>query len=262
VATIVLIHGSWHGGWCWQKLVPLLRHHGHDVYTPTLTGMGERSHLLGEQADIERHIRDILQFLFYEGLRDVIMVGHSYGGVIISGVAEQAADRIARLVYLDAFIPRDGDSLFSMRPPEFANYFRDRAEKEGDGTLLPALPPEEFGVRDPEDVAWMRPRLCPVRLETFADPVRVPTAAAERLARSYIFCTESGFGAEAERAKQEGWDYYELQTGHDPMVTMPHELSAVLLSCALGDEARSPNASHDELREQHKSRHDQPPRLA
>ena len=228
MATFVLVHGSWHGGWCWRKLTPLLRQQGHEVYTPTLTGMGERSHLLTEQAGIETHVRDILQLLFHEDLREVVLVGHSYGGVIISAVAEEAADRIARLVYLDAFIPRDGDSLFSMRSPDFAEYFRTLAENDGDGWLIPALPPEDYGVRDSEDVAWMKPRLTPVLLSTFAGPVRLPTGAAERLPRSYIFCTEYGFGAEAERAKAEGWDYHELPTAHDPFVTAPQELAAVL----------------------------------
>jgi pimeloyl-ACP methyl ester carboxylesterase len=202
--------------------------------------MGERSHLLTEQAGIETHVRDVLQLLVYEDLRDVILVGHSYGGVIITAVAEEVADRIARLVYLDAFVARDRDSLFSMRPPDFAEYFQHLAETSGDGWLIPALTPQDFGITDPEDVDWMIPRLCPVPLSTFTDSVRLSIGAAERLPRSYIFCTEFGFGAEAERAKQEGWDYHELQTGHDPMVTAPEELAMVLIRCASGEEAPHP----------------------
>jgi pimeloyl-ACP methyl ester carboxylesterase len=232
VATFVLIHGSWHGSWCWRKVVPLLRQQGHQVYTPTLTGMGERSHLLGPAAGLDTHIRDVLQVLFYEDLREVILVGHSYGGVLITAAAEEATDRIERLIYLDAFIPRDGDSLFSMRPPSFEEFFRTLAMTQGDGWLIPALPPKDYGVTDVEDTAWMTPRLSSVLLSTFADSVRLPSRAAESLPRSYIFCTQYGFEAEAERARAEGWDYHELETEHDPMVTMPRELTTTLIACA------------------------------
>jgi len=130
VAQYVLVHGSWHGGWCWRKLIPLLRRHNHDVYAPTLTGMGERQHLLSAHVGIETHVQDILNVLFYEDLRDVILVGHSYAGMIISAVAEEAGERIARLVYLDAFLPRDGDSVISMDPGG-KEYLRDLAETRG-----------------------------------------------------------------------------------------------------------------------------------
>jgi pimeloyl-ACP methyl ester carboxylesterase len=232
MATFVLVHGSWHGGWCWRKLTPLLRAQGHDVYSPTLTGMGESRHLLNSDTGLAVHIRDIGQLLFYEDLRDAILVGHSYGGSIISAVAEENSDRIARLVYLDAFVPRDGDSLFSMRAADFGEYWRDQANAYGDGWLLQPLAPDGFGVKDPADIAWMTPRLVPVLLSTFTDPVQVPSAAAERLPRSYVYCTESGFGAEAERARSEGWDCYELPTGHDSMVTMPDKLAGILLGIA------------------------------
>src|SRR5262245_40465445 len=110
MATYVLVHGGGHGGWCYQRVARLLRAGGHDVYTPTLTGLGERSHLVGPNVDLDLHIRDVCELLHYEDLRDVILVGHSYGGMVITGVADRAADRVARLVYLDAATPVNGQS--------------------------------------------------------------------------------------------------------------------------------------------------------
>jgi pimeloyl-ACP methyl ester carboxylesterase len=232
MATFVLAHGSWHGGWCWRKLTPVLREHGHDVHTPTFTGMGERYHLLSDDASVATHVRDLVQVIIYQDLHDVILVGHSYAGSIITAAVDEVADRIARLVYLDAFIPRDGDSLFSMRPPSFAEYFLDRAQTEGDGRLLPPFPPQDYGITDPDDIVWMSSRLVPVLLSTFSDPVHLPQGIAEQMPRTYIYCTEYGFDPEAERARSEGWEYHELPTSHDAMVTMPRELADILLSAA------------------------------
>src|SRR5919202_1722005 len=119
--TFVLVHGAWHGGWCCRRLIPLLRDAGHEVYAPTLTGLGERSHLLSPAIDLETHVRDVTGVLEYEELTGVVLVGHSYGGMVITGVAEDAAPRLAHLVYLDAFLPRDGEclmDLFSSRARE------------------------------------------------------------------------------------------------------------------------------------------------
>src|ERR687885_315704 len=110
MATYVLVHGGWHGGWCWRKVVPLLRRHGHEVYTPTLTGLGERSHLAHPLVDLETHVTDVVNVLFYEDLREVILLGHSNGGTLITAVAERVPERLAHLVYLDAFVPEDGQA--------------------------------------------------------------------------------------------------------------------------------------------------------
>ena len=118
-ATIVLVHGAWHGGWCWKKVVPLLRAYGNDVYAPTLTGLGERSHLLHQQIDLDLHIQDIVAMLDYEDLHDVTLVGHSYGGMVITGVADRERARINKLVYLDAFMPDNGKSLQDYTPTAF-----------------------------------------------------------------------------------------------------------------------------------------------
>lgn len=114
MATFVLVHGSSHGGWCWKKIIPLLRKYGHEVFAPTLTGLGERSHLVSKDIGLDTHILDILQVLIYEDLDNVILVGHSYGGLVVGGVAEKVPDRIKRLVYLDAYIPQDNKSAFDI----------------------------------------------------------------------------------------------------------------------------------------------------
>ena len=146
MATFVLVHGAWHGGWCWKKVTPLLRAAGHEVYTPTLTGLGERAHLLTREVDLDTHIRDIINVLEYEELRDVILVGHSYAGMVIAGVADRVPARLAHLVYLDAFVPRDGQASLSLSPPELEAHLRAQALAEGDGWRVPAPPAAWYGV--------------------------------------------------------------------------------------------------------------------
>jgi pimeloyl-ACP methyl ester carboxylesterase len=206
---------------------------GHEVYTPTLTGMGERSHLLSPEVGLATHIRDIVQMCVYEDLRDVVLVGHSYGGMVISGVADELSERMRRLVYLDAFIRDDGQSTLGSM-----SWARKTAETEGDGWFVPPIPPQEMGVSDPADVAWMKPRLVPVPLLTFEEPLRLKNVTVKPWARSFIRCTEH-FASEARRAKAEGWDYHELKSGHDAMITVPKELAQLLLRCVLGEKRGS-----------------------
>lgn len=164
MTTYVLVHGSWHSGWCWQKLLPFLRQENLIVYTPTLTGLGERNHLASPTTGLSVHIQDIVSMLEFEDLNEVILVGHSYGGMVITGVAEQSR-RVGKLVYLDALVPEDGESIFSLiRGLE--KDFKQSADRQG---LVPPWAPENFGVTDPQDVAWMRPRLTPMPLLTHAE---------------------------------------------------------------------------------------------
>src|SRR5918996_4023353 len=153
MATYVLVHGGGHGGWCYGKVAPILRAAGHDVYTPTMTGVGERSHLVGSDVDLDLHIRDITAVLHYEDLRDVILVGHSYGGMVITGVADRAADRIGRLVYLDAANPVNGQSLVDVAGP-IIEAVRP-AGRVVDGVELVLFPSAEdgrlYGVNDHDD---------------------------------------------------------------------------------------------------------------
>jgi pimeloyl-ACP methyl ester carboxylesterase len=161
MATFVLVHGGGHGGWCYQRVSRLLSKAGHEVYAPTMTGVGERSHLVGPHVDLNLHIQDIAAVLHYEDLRDVILVGHSYGGMVITGVAGLAPDRVGKLVYLDAANPRNGESLVDVAGPVLA--LARQAGRVVDGVELVQLPSPEagtfYGVTDPADLAWMAARL-------------------------------------------------------------------------------------------------------
>lgn len=221
--TFVLIHGAWHGGWYWKKLTPLLEAAGHQVFAPTLTGLGERSHLLTPEVDLDTHIKDTTNVLEYEDLRDVVLVGHSYGGMVIAGVAEKANDRLAQLVYLDAFLPEDGKAVKDYLPMEIGSV---------DGWRVPPLgPPSAFGVTNESDVAWMSPRLGDQPLKTFTQQAHLPTYSKLSLRQTFILCTSAPFFTEAAaRAKRAGFQYRELlSAGHNAMVTQPSELAATLL---------------------------------
>src|SRR4029453_15904499 len=161
MAIYVLVHGGGHGGWCYQPVARLLRAAGHDVYTPTLTGLGERAHLVGPHVDLDLHIQDVVALLRYEDLHDVILVGHSYGGMVITGIADRAADRIGRLVYLDAANPVNGQSLIDVAGPVIESVRPFGEVVDGvELVLLPAPGAGAFyGVTDPDDVAWMDERL-------------------------------------------------------------------------------------------------------
>jgi pimeloyl-ACP methyl ester carboxylesterase len=232
VATFVLVHGAWHGGWCWQKVAPPLHAAGHDVLTPTLTGLGERAHLLTPAVDLDTHVQDILGVLQYEDLTDVILVGHSYAGMIVTAVAARTPEWLAGLVYLDAFVPDGEQSVMDMLPPPVADSFRRRAAAEGEGWQLPPPRLEGIGVSDPATLAWATPRLTPQPLTTFEQPVRQDRAAMS-LPRAYIYCAAKpqpdSFTDIASRLRNaDGWQYAELATGHDAPLTAPDELAALL----------------------------------
>lgn len=155
MSTFVLVHGSCHGGWCWKKVTPILRKSHHEAYTLTLTGLGERSHLVSRDVSLNTHIQDVTQVFEYEDLSGVILVGHSYGGLVISGVAEEMANRIKRLVYLDGYIAEDGKSAFDLIPGLKEIYEKRAIYEHGKEWLVSSYTPQEFGVTDPADIAWM-----------------------------------------------------------------------------------------------------------
>ena len=221
--TLVLVHGAWHGGWCWKKLTPLLEKAGHEVFAPTLTGLGERSHLLSPTVELTTHINDILAVLQYEDLHDVVLVGHSYGGMVIAGVAEKARARLAQLVFLDAFLPEDGKAVKDYAP---LSPTRD----DGWRVPVPGTPPR-FGVTNERDIAWMEPRLGDHPNRTFTEPVRLSDGKNGSLPQSFIQCTKAPFFSEAaERAKRQGFRWRELfAAGHDAMIAQPEALAKVLL---------------------------------
>jgi pimeloyl-ACP methyl ester carboxylesterase len=235
MATFVLVHGAWHGGWCWRRVVPLLRASGHEVFTPTLTGLGERAHLLGAEVGLDTHVKDVLGVVEYEDLNEVVLVGHSYAGMIITSVAEVVPEKLSHLVYLDAWVPVvDGQGMFDIMAPERRDGYREAARVFGGVAVLPPLPLAVLGITDEEDARWVSSKLVLHPLKTFEDPVKLPSGSARRMPRTYIACTDNPvtvtvFRPFAERARTEAnWRYRELPTGHDVMITMPRELSKLL----------------------------------
>jgi len=230
MANFVLVHGSCHGGWCWKKVTPLISNNGDAVYTPTLTGLGERSHLVSRDIGLDTHILDIIQVLEYEDLNKVILVGHSYGGLVIGSVAAKVPGRIRHLIYLDGYIPEDNKSAFEV-VPGLETIYKRRALKEKDMEWLVApYEPEVWGVTDPMDIQWMKTRLSPMPWHTHDQAVRITSSEAlNNIPKSYISCTEyEDFHFMAQKAKSAGWDYHELTTGHDAMITVPNNLVQIL----------------------------------
>jgi len=230
MATYVLVHGAWHGGWCWRRARRLLEASGGLVYTPTLTGVGDRAHLASREIGLETHVADVLAVLEMEDLADVVLVGHSYAGMVVTAVADRAARRIARLVYLDAVVPRDGQCLYDCASPQVKAYFEEQATTGGDGWLVPAAAATAkfLGLTRDEDLRWVMPRLTPHPVRTFREAVRL-SAAPPPVPRRYINCIGDKPLGQPRTAQAEGIaDYRELRTGHDAMVTAAGEVAALL----------------------------------
>lgn len=235
MTTFLIAHGAWSAGWSWKKMRPLLHDLGHELITPTYTGLGERVHLATPEVGIETHIADILGVLRFEDLNNVFLVGHSYGGMVATGVADRAPERLAHLIYLDAFVPRNGQSLFDLQSPELQAAKREAVQKDGDGWLVPQnpLPPDT----SESDVAWITPRRVMQPLITFEQPINL-TGAVDRLPKSYIKCTRIGpedvFKDFAQRARDEGWNYFEIDSSHSPHITAPQALANLFDQIATG----------------------------
>ena len=236
MATFLIIHGAWSAGWAWKKLRPLLREQGHEAFTPTCTGLGDRAHQAHAGVNLDTHIEDMLAVLEAEDLHDVVLLGHSYGGMVATGVADRAAARLSQLIYLDAFVPADGQSVFDLIPAKARERNLAQATAEGQGWLLPAnpLPPDT----EAADVAWALPRRRMQPIGCFSTPVHL-TGAVDALPRSYIYCTRSGpgdvFRPFADRARADAaWRYAELDASHNPHITMPDTLADLLDRIARG----------------------------
>jgi pimeloyl-ACP methyl ester carboxylesterase len=231
-ATYVLVHGGGHGGWCYQRVARLLQSKGHEVHCPTMTGLGERSHLLHPDIDLDTHITDIVNVLVYEDLRDVILAGHSYGGMIITGVADRALDRVGQLVYLDAALPLNGEALTDLAPEAMEG-----ARANGrvvDGVELVVFPEyilPLMSVPDPDDQAWMLDRLEPHPWRTFEQPLTLQNEEAVRkIPRTIINCTPT-IAARVQRNQDRLFDgdrVWEIDTGHDLMITEPEQVAEML----------------------------------
>jgi pimeloyl-ACP methyl ester carboxylesterase len=227
-ATFLVCHGAWSAGWAWKKMHPLMQQAGHRLVTPTYTGLGERAHLANPSIDLETHIQDILNVIQYEDLRDIVLVGHSYGGMVATGVADRVPDRIAQLIYIDAFVPRDGQSLLDLNEPA-RQRMREMA-KAGDGWRIPPNPtPSDT---PPADVEWLTERRVNMPIRCFEIGLKLHHGEPT-LPRSYIYALRATpadtFGPFAARAKSEpGWRYFEIDASHSPNVTAPEALTALL----------------------------------
>jgi pimeloyl-ACP methyl ester carboxylesterase len=185
MATFVLVHGSWAGGVVWRQLAPRLRKAGHVVYAPTLTGIGERKHLLNREIDLDTHIQDVIGVIDDEDLSDIVLVGHSYGGMVISGVADRVPEKVASLVYLDAFVPENGQSCQSLLPPD-----RRWTTVPGEDWLVAPIPPGGFGLKRPEVIALWEGKSGPHPLATLTQPVQLTGGIGRITNKMYILATD------------------------------------------------------------------------
>ena len=232
MANFVLVHGAWHGAWCWKRVLPGLWAAGHRAWAVTLTGVGERAHLLSPSVTLETHIADVAAVIEAEELDRVVLVGHSYGGIVVTGVADRLAPRIAHLVYLDAVVPEPGESWSSGHAPE--TQASRRAAIAATGTLPPA-DPAAFGLTG-EDAAWVARRQTPQPGGVYDAPLHFDAQRLAALPRTFVDCTDPALptiDASRRRARaQGGWRVVEIATGHDPMISAPEELLRVLLAVA------------------------------
>jgi len=227
-ATFLVCHGAWSAGWAWKKMHPLMAARGHRLVTPTYTGLGERAHLANPSIDLETHIQDILNVIRYEDLRDIVLIGHSYGGMVATGVADRARDRIKQLIYIDAFVPDDGQSLLDLNEP--ARHRMQELAKTGDGWRVPPNPTPPDTPQ--ADVEWLTERRVDMPIKCFETKLKLQRGKLI-LPRRYIYATRitpaDTFGPFARRAKNEaGWRYHEIDASHSPNVTAPEALMRLL----------------------------------
>lgn len=235
----VLVHGGRHGGWCWRPVANLLRAAGHDVYTPTLTGLGERAHLLCARIGLDTHVRDVVATIEFEDLHDVVLVGHSYGGMVVTGAMEEVADRVRGLVLLDGHLPHDGESVLDIIGPERATRMTELAELKGDGWFVPPEGAARYGVTEPATAAWVERRLTAQPLKTYQDRIGA-TARAWRHPGMFIECSPSSLEphvlerARARSAANPRIRHHVLETPHNAMITAPADVAQLLLEAGEG----------------------------
>ncbi len=235
MTTFVLVHGAFHGGWCWRDFTPLLEAKGHRVLTPTLTGLGDRYDEVTRDVGLGTHVADIISLYEQENLTDTVLVGHSYGGAVIGGVADALPDRVASLIYLDSIIPKDGMSVLDFQYEERRQEFLGKAEGYN-GWQIPAPPVSFYGILDPEKQKWGDANCVPQPLKCFSEPSVLKGEWMNVPRKAYIRCTAptlpfmDQFQDYSEQ--EDGWDTYEMATGHDCMVTEPEELAGLLLKYA------------------------------
>ena len=236
MAVFVIVHGAWSGAHAWRWVRPLLRAAGHEVVTPSLTGLGERAHLATPATNLDTHVTDVVATLHFEDLSEVVLVGHSYGGMVITGVADRVPERIAHLVYLDADVPLDGQSELDLVPADERAGYEEAARTRGDGWRVPPPFPDPLPPGLPAEVVWAVARMVPHPLATMTQPLRLANPALA-LPRTYIHCTENKDGEPVpphlDRVRTDpSWRFVELAAGHTAHVTAPEKLTATLLRIA------------------------------
>lgn len=231
MTTFVLLHGAWHGGWCWSRVADILRARGHRVTTPTQTGLGERAHLLSPEITLTTFCEDLRLHLEFEDLTDVVLVGHSFAGGPLSYAAETLPERIARLVYFDAIVVLAGETPFSHMASDVVALRRQLAEDSSGGLTLPAPPAEAMGVTNREDAAWIERLMTPHPMRTFETPLPIEGRPGGGLPATYLVCVDPVYAPLARsrtRARDLGWAMPQIQAGHDAMVTAPEALADIL----------------------------------
>ena len=236
MATFVLVHGAWHGSWCWKRVRKALQARGHDVFTPTLTGVAERSHLLSPHINLDTHIEDVVNLIRWEELSQVVLCGHSYGGCVISGVADRIPECIGAMVYLDAFVLENGQSLHDTLPPSLRDLQLEAAARGGEGWKVPPIPAEVFNLNT-NDRDWVDRQCTMQPLATLQQSIKLNGGADAIKPVTFILATafdQSPFPPFFERAKAKGWNTLTISCGHDVMLDRPEELTRHLLQVAQG----------------------------
>ncbi len=230
MTTFVLIHGAWHGGWVWRKVDAPLRAAGHRVFTPTLTGLGERAHLASLDVDLDTHIQDIVGLLEAEELTDVLLVGHSYAGIVITGVADKAAERLRGLVYIDAFVPDSDFSLQANNPSRF-EMFAKLVDDEGDDIMILPADANMWSVEDEDDVDWLNRRMTPQPINTYRQKLTYTVRLEDVGNLTYIYAAGNKLGQFDKYAGMlsvdSTWQYYSVDCGHEVMVDRPDKLGEI-----------------------------------
>jgi pimeloyl-ACP methyl ester carboxylesterase len=235
--SYVLVHGAWHGGWCWARVGPRLVAAGHRVFAPSLTGLGDRAHLFGAQVSLATHVDDVLELIESEELRDgLVLVGHSYGGNVITGVADALRERIAHCVFLDAVVPPPGTTQWcwaDFNTPEDRQLRLAGVRDHGAGVALPPPPPQAFGVTGLDDVRWLHRRMRPMPIGTYLGEIALRRGGSDGLPRTYVAAANPPYRPMQpvyDRVRPDpSWRWRTVDTGHDMMVTAPDALAALLL---------------------------------
>lgn len=235
--TFVLVHGAWHGGWCYARVRKILQQKGHDVFTPSLSGLGEHSHHYSPAINASTHIQDIVNLIKFERLENVVLVGHSYGGIVITGVADRIPEKVSALVYVDAFIGKDGHSCLDLDRPDFMASHIDAAQNNGGHTSMP-FPAHLFGVNQ-ADQEWVNSSCTPQPFAALAERITLTGDFRKVTNKTYIYASgwhPSPFTPIYDDIKQQlGWKHHVLDCGHDTMVDRPEDTAQIILQAAGAD---------------------------